>query len=272
MSTTTRKSVLGIAAAAAVSAGLFASPAQAVVSYQANVDVYDAVDNDFVAGNGVPINNFVQDSATPLDANGQSVSVAVKPRNRDTGQANAIVNNNYYHVTPGQSAINPARPQLAIDFQFDPGSVPSATSDYRIQIDIDYDPAPGSATFFTLNQPYTWWAANTDGEFNAGSTNQSATPTLHAWNDANVPYVISNTTNLSFAPQSTSPAAVLFPYNSSATGEYEVRLTAFSPDGSTQLAQATAFAVVPEPAGLGLLALGGVMLLGHRGRRSTAKA
>jgi hypothetical protein len=75
--------------------------------------------------------------------------------------------------------------------------------------------------------------------------------------------VISNTTNLAFNPQFSSAAGLAFPYNSSAFGEYEVRLTAFDASG-VQLAQATAFVVVPEPTTLAALAGASSLLLRRR--------
>jgi hypothetical protein len=242
-----------------------AAPAFGVVTYQSNVNTIDSVDNDFISGNGNQINNFVKDTAV------SGLSVAIKPRNRDIsfgGQPNSVVNDRYV-VTPGQSLNNPARPQLVFDYQFDPGV--DLVTNFQVQIDLDYDPAVGAATFYTLKQPIHAAGANnswddTDGYFTTNGTNNAGAPTNHAWNNGLVPYVISNTTNLAFNPQFSSPAGLAFPYNSSAFGEYEVRLTAFDDTGTIQLAQVTAFVVVPEPTSLAALA--GASVLGLRRRRA----
>jgi hypothetical protein len=250
-----------VLAMAAACASVFVSSVHA-----ANIRVSDSVDNDLITGNGNTVDNFVQDTEN-------GVSVAIKPRNRDIaygGEPTAIVGGDHYIVQPGQSANNPARPQLVFDYQFDPGTGPNASQNYLLQIDIDYNPAVGAADFATVKLPIHGTPPNswdsTDGYFTNGQTNNNAAPTAHAWTDPNVAYVVSNTSNLAFAPQSLSQAAIDFPYNSSAPGEYELRITAFAEDGTTQLASATAFAVVPEPASLGVFGLLGFGTMARRRR------
>jgi hypothetical protein len=246
-----------VLAVAATAAGLFISSAHA-----ANVRVDDSVNNDFISGNGTQIDNFQQDTEN-------GVTVSIKPRNRDTGEPVTIFGNHYL-VGAGQSTSNPARPQFVFDYQFDPGTGVGSDQNYVLQLDIDYDPAVGASDFATIKLPIHGTSPNswdsTDGYFLNGQTNSNTSPTLHAWNDPNVAYVVSNTSNLAFAPQSLSSAATDHPYNSLAPGEYELRITAFAADGTTQLAQAIAFAVVPEPASLGLLGLGATALLARRRR------
>jgi hypothetical protein len=245
----------------AVVAGLLASSAHATVS---NVRVTDSVNNDLITGNGNTIDNFQQDTEN-------GVTVSIKPRNRDIadgGEPTSIFDGNHYVVQPGQSSDNPARPQFVFDYQFDPGTGADSGQNYVLQLQIDYNPAIGAADFATVKAPIhgpagTAWDS-TDGYFTNGQTNNNATPTAHAWSDANVAYVVSNTSNLAFAPQSLSSAAIDFPYNSSATGEYELIITAFAADGTTELAQATAYADVPEPASLGLLGVSGMALMRRR--------
>jgi hypothetical protein len=245
--------------AAFIVGSIFASvaPAHAVQLFNQNVDVYDVTDNDLIAGSGVPINGFVQDSVLPI----QSVSVAVKPRDRDTGQPSNRSGNDYY-VGPGQATSNVNRPNLAFDFQFDPGL--DGSTNFQLRLSLDFNPAVGNnaAGDFTVVQlpifggggPLDGWD-DTDGDF---------TTKDRPWNDDLVPYVISNTTNHTFLPGS-----VNFPtYNSNTLGEYEIRLEALDPTGTLVLASATAFAqVVPEPASMLLLGMSTLGSLLVRPRR-----
>jgi len=246
-------------------AGIFATSVYAAAP--TNVRVIDSVNNDLITGNGNAIDNFQQDSSN-------GVTVSIKPRNRDIafgGEPTAIVGGDHYIVQPGQSANNPARPQLVFDFQFDPGTGANSNQNYFLQLDIDYDPAAGAADFATVKLPIHGTPPNswdsTDGYFLNGQTTSNTSPTLHAWNDPNVAYVVSNTSNLAFAPQSLSQAAIDHPYNSSAAGEYELRITAFAADGTTQLATATAFAVTPEPGSALLFGLGAAATVLRRRRK-----
>jgi hypothetical protein len=250
---------------AALALGSFlasAAPTHAVQMLNQTVDVYDVTDGDLIAGSGIPINGFVQDNVLPV----QSVSVAVKPRDRDTGQANQIVGDHYF-VDPGQATSNPARPNLAFDFQFDPGL--DGLTNYQLRLSLDFNPAAGNSApgDFTVVQlpifggggPLDGWN-DTDGFF---------TTKDRPWNDDNVSYVVINTTNHTFLPGS-----VNFPaYNSNLPGEYEIRLEALDASGMIVLAGATAFAqVVPEPASLALAGVGlaGAAAVARRRRRQQA--
>lgn len=244
----------GLAAALLLTAA--AAPASAAQVLNTTVDVYDATDNDLIAGSGIPINGFVQDSASAT----QSVSVAVKPRDRDTGQANAIVGDHYF-VDPGQATSNPARPNLAFDFQFDPGL--DNTTNYQLRLSLDFNPAIGNANpndFTVIQMPILGGVGPLDGW---DDTDGYFTSKDRPWNDDAVPYVVSNTTNHTFLPGS-----INFPtYNSNTPGEYEIRLEALDAAGLNVLASATAFAnVVPEPASLGLAGIAAVAGLAVRRR------
>jgi hypothetical protein len=255
--------------AALVVGTIFASaaPVHAVQLFNQTVDVYDAVDNDFITGSGIPINGFVQDSVLPT----QSISVAVKPRDRDTGQPTNRSGNDYF-VGRGQSTNNPARPNLAFDFQFDPGV--DGLTNYQLRLSLDFNPAVGNnaAGDFTVVQlpifggggPLDGWD-DTDGYYLTNTSGQFSNKQNKAWNDGSVPYVIANTTNHTFLPPS-----VNFPsYNSNSLGEYEIRLEALDPTGTLVLASATAFAqVVPEPASMLLLGMSTLGSLLVRPRRN----
>jgi hypothetical protein len=227
--------------------------------FNQTVDVYDVTDGDLIAGSGNLITGFVQDNVLPT----QSISVAVKPRDRDTGQPNALVGNQYF-VDPGQATSNPARPNLAFDFQFDPGL--DGITNYQLRLSLDFNPAAGNtdAGDFTVvhlpifggTGPLDGWD-DTDGYFTVKD---------RPWNDDAVPYVVSNTTNHTFLPGS-----VNFPtYNSNTPGEYEIRLEALDVTGANVLASATAFAqVVPEPATLALAGAASLGLIAVRRRHQS---
>jgi hypothetical protein len=244
------------ALAAALLLPATAAPVSAVQVFNSTVDVYDVTDGDLIAGSGIPINGFVQDNVSAT----QSVSVAVKPRDRDTGQANVVIGNRYF-VDPGQATNNPARPNLAFDFQFDPG-LDDATN-YQLRLSLDFNPAAGNADpndFTVIQMPILGGGGPLDGW---DDTDGYFTSKDRPWNDDAVPYVVSNTTNHTFLPGS-----VNFPtYNSNAPGEYEFRLEALDAAGVNVLASATAFAqVVPEPASLGLAGIAAVAGLAVRRR------
>lgn len=258
MRISTSQFVIAVAAAALLAPTL--APASAAQVLNTTVDVYDATDNDLIAGSGIPINGFVQDSVSPT----QSVSVAVKPRDRDTGQANAIVGDHYY-VDPGQATNNPARPNLAFDFQFDPGL--DNVTNYQLRLSLDFNPAAGNSNpndFTVVQMPILGGGGPLDGW---NDTDGYFTSKDRPWNDDAVPYVVSNTTNHTFLPGS-----INFPtYNSNTPGEYEFRLEALDPTGANVLASATAFAVVvPEPATLAMTGVAG--LAGLMVRRKARKA
>lgn len=257
-----RFSKFAAALIAATSLGL-ASSALAVVTYNTNVDVYDTTGPEFISGDGILINGFVQDSLSPV-ASENTISVALKARDRDTGQANGIVNNVYY-VDPGYSSTTPAITNLAIDFQFDPG-INSGSPNYVLRQSIDFDPAVGSTDFAVITLPIydadgipdatldSW--AETDGYF----TN----PGAGAWSDDTVPYVISNSTRMDFSFWS---GVFGKSYDPNALGEYELRLEVLDPTATSVLASSTALAVVPEPSAIGLLGVGAIALLSRRPRR-----
>jgi hypothetical protein len=251
------------------SAALVAADAARADVFNTTVDVYNTSGPEFIAGSGVPINGFVQESLpviTPVIPIPNTISVALKPRDRDTGQAQ--ISGNVYKVNAGLSSTFPGVTNLAIDFQFDPGSGPAATN-YVLRQWVDFDPTVGANDFAVITLPIfdadgvpdatvdSW--SDTDGYF---TTNGGGGP----WNDATVPYVISNTTRQDFAFWNTLFGKT---YDPNAQGEYEYRLEVLDPTGSTLLADVVAFAnVVPEPATLALMGVAGAAALAIGRKRS----
>jgi hypothetical protein len=245
------------------SAALVAASAARADDFNATIDVYNTSGPEFISGSGVPINGFVQESfpAPPIFPIPNTVSVALKPRDRDTGQAPHA--GNVYTVNAGLSSDFPGITNLAIDFQFDPGV--DGLTNFILRQSVDFDPAVGATDFAVITLPIfdadgvpdatpdSW--SDTDGYF---TTNGGG----GLWNDQTVPYVISNTTRQDFAFWS-----LLFgkSYDPNALGEYEYRLEAFDPTGTILLADVVAFAqVVPEPATLALMGVAGIAALAIR--------
>jgi hypothetical protein len=240
------------------------SSAYAVVSYNTNVDVYNTSGPEFIAGDGIPINGFAQDSVPsllPVIPVPNTISASLKARDRDTGQANSVSGNRYI-VDAGYSSTNPGISNLAIDFQFDPGS--DVVSNYYLQLFIDFEPGFNSSNlagygfniFDADANPANSWD-DSDGYF---TTNGGG----GAWNHQTVPYVISNTTRMDFAFWNTVFGKT---YDPNVPGEYEIILEVVDPTGFNLLAQTRIYAqVVPEPATLSLLSIAGIASLAVRRR------
>lgn len=247
-------------AVAAAAASVYVLPASAAQVNDTYIDVYKSNPaKDFISGSGIQGDRFVVDSEPAL-AGATNLSVALKPRNRDVPGEPDFVAGNVYTVQAGSSTSNPARPEAVIDFQFSPGA--DATSNYQLRLSVDFDPGAGTA-YSVVQAPIhggaTPWDAS-DGYFLNGTGGNLYNS---GWNDASVPYVISNTTNLSFL---TAPPG--FTYDRNAFGDYDVKLEVLDPTGTNVLASANAVAhVVPEPSNLLLLGIGGAGTLLRRRRR-----
>lgn len=243
-----------------LSVGFAGVPAHAGIVNDTSVPVTTAT-NTFISGTGIQIDHFHVDSE-PATVGAQNLSVSLKARNRDVPGEPDNVSGNVYTVQKGPSA-NPARPQLAIDLQFDPGA--DNTTNYLLRLSVDFDPSLAGTAFSvtSLNIHGTGAWDDTDGYFLNGFRGNGLTPTAGAWNTATVPYVVSNTTNLGFL---VAPPG--FTYDQNAFADYTVRLEVLDPTGTTVLANSEIVAhVVPEPASMSLVGIGGVLSLFGRRRR-----
>lgn len=243
-----------IAVALAGAMALAAAGSASATTTPVDLQVYNthaSGNNEMIAGDGIPIDNFTQDSHTD---NGNTIYVSLKARDRDTGEASSQ-SGNYYYIDSGYSSTNPTKPNLSYDFQFDPGS--DGTTNYYLQLKIDFNRSTATS-FATVQGPITGYWDGSDGYF----TNASS------WNTSTVPYVISNSGHLAFASwASLNPDAAN--YDPNLAGDYEMQLNVFDPTDTTLLASTTIHAIVgnplavpvPEPGELGLMGFG-LLLIG----------
>lgn len=233
--------------AAAAVALLLAAPASAAIVSPTKAN------GDFIAGTGIPADNFTVTTAASGDA------VALKGRQRDTGEP-LSQSGNVYYVATGLAADN-VNPAWSIDYQLTPkdtASNPTALgSNYWLTLDVDFDPAYGATSFRTLSGMVTNFV--TPGlQFNPG---------LGAWSSNTTPWVVSESTNLGFNFWTFVPPFGPTGYDPDAPGEYEVRLTVskvdlaggFIPVRGADIATSDILVrAVPEPATFALVGMGGV--------------
>ena len=252
-----RNALHAVAAVAAVS--LATTAAQAVPSF-GNASPTKSPSGHFIPGNGIFANGFTLDTALTGE------SVALKARDRATGQPVAQVANRYI-VSPGLVGTTPnLRAAWNFDFQFSPGVLGNPNpAAYTYEVQTDTNPAFGVASFVTTAVPSSvqavpmgdsYFPNGTGGQITAGPTYSYNGP----WSDA-TPYVIANSQNYNFGHLAGAG------FTNPGPAEYEIRFTARDASTNTVVASTTIFAeVVPEPASLGLLAFGGVAMLARRRR------
>lgn len=214
---------------------------------------------DFIAGSGIPADNFTGDTNP---ASGESVWL--KARGRDSGEALSVVGTTYF-LQQGAAASSPSNPWWNFDFQLTPGAGATLATDYRMVLEFDKDPTAGTnyVVFDANILGATGWSVfSADGYF----TN----PGSGGWSNDTTPYVYSQSwrPNFSFI----DPV-----FDKDAAGTYEIRLSAYSADGRTLLAQTAITAqvgavAVPLPAsslmGFGLLGGIGAVFQLRRRRKS----
>ncbi|MGB7160588.1 MAG: PEP-CTERM sorting domain-containing protein [Tepidisphaeraceae bacterium] len=240
MKTTTR--IAGIASAVAVST-LLTTTASGAIVYDTPVPVTKS-NGDFIGGSGIPANGFAVDADVPT-----GISVALKARGRDSGQALSIVND-VYTVSTGLAADN-VSPWWSFDLQWTAGDSVTLAQNYRIVLNVDFNPAANAEQFVSLsstipNPPFI----------------TTSNPGAGAWSNNLTDVAISDSSHLGFAFWSAFPHT---PFDPNAAGEYVIQLLAQDSVGTTIATSEITVVAVPEPAAIGILGLGvGAMLLRRR--------
>ena len=225
-----------------------ATNASAAIVYNTPVPVTKA-NGDFISGSGIPSNGFAVDTDPAT-----GISVALKARGRDTGQALSIVND-VYTVSTGLAADN-LNPWWSVDLQWTAGDAVTLAQNYKIVLNVDFNPAANAEQFITLaatipTPPYFSSVGN---------------PGPGTWSNDNTDFVVSESTHLGFSFWNTfSPYT---PFNPNTQGEYVVQLLAQNSSGVTIATSEITVVAVPEPAAFSVLALGaGALLLKRRPRK-----
>lgn len=228
--------------------------AHAAVVFDTNLPlVRDNVGPDsMIVGSGIPADHFA------VDTNVNGASVALKARNRDTGQALSVTNG-LYRVSPGLSAVvTPGSPQLAFDFQFSPGASGLAANLVWLELMVDFDPSAGT-NFASFLAPIGGALDASDGYFTNGECRSGTSPIACTWSSSD-PYAYSQAWNLGFGFWSGLLGGPTN-YDPFAPGLYDISFTAYtgaSPTALTRLASVSIQAqvgVVPEPASVALVGL-----------------
>lgn len=200
---------------------------------------------DFIPGTGILADNFTISTGTGGE------SVALKARDRDTGQPLSI-SGTTYAVSPGLSTDAPGQTQFRFDFQFTPGGA----ENYWLELKIDFDPTMAGQDFVTLEGLVL-------GYWNSGGDSYLTNPGSGAWSDNTTPYVVANSSRLDFGFWSSYYGRT---YDPNAPGYYDLVFNAYSAQGGELLSSVSITAqVVPLPAAfwpgvamLGILAVGGL--------------
>ncbi len=225
----------------------------------ANVPVVDAVEGDFLFGDGIPIDNFTRN-------NGLGGVAVLKGRERATGQPISQLGSEY---TVNGGLVDDGEGNLvsnwSIDFQFSPFAAGGPMDNYIVNLQIDFDPTSG-VDYVDLIDPIF------DDDFTADETVDSWLDTGnvlvgtntegHAFSDTDVDYVMGGSYRLDFGFFNSVFGKTFDP---DVNGRYEVNLivtdTTF---GAVQASAGISVVVVPEPSTLGLLGVFFVALIRRR--------
>lgn len=225
-------------------------------AFAGNVLVTKA-NGDFISGTGIPSDNFTT-------ATNNGVSVALKARSRDTGQALAQKGNRYL-VAEGAALSNPNYSWWSFDFQLTPGDGQTIEShNYCMTLEFDTDGSAGTS-FITISDTMdahgilnlAGWSGLIygDGYFE--------NPGAGAWTSDSTEYVYSQSwrSDMFFLAGEILDA-----------GEYTIRLTVADSQGvvvSTEIIVQVGGTLVPMPSAVGLGGAGLAAMFGVSRRRRT---
>jgi hypothetical protein len=226
-----------------------ATNASAAIIYNTPVPV-TKTGGDFINGNGIPSSGFAVDTDPTT-----GISVALKARSRDTGQALSIVDD-VYTVSTGLADDN-LNPWWSVDLQWTAGDAVTLAQNYRIVLNVDFNPAANAEQFVSL-------AATIPTPPYFSSINN---PGPGAWTNDLTDFAVSESTHLGFSFWDAFPHT---PFNPNTQGEYVIQLLAQTSAGVTIATSEITVVAVPEPAAFGVLALGAGALLLMRHRRRIA--
>lgn len=228
-------------------------------------------DGDFIAGIGIPSDNFTRSSFKSLYVSG----LYLKARGRDSGQPLSVVGLDgksgipVYTVAGGEAASEPGASWWNFDFQLSP-TAGSGAANFLLTLNVDTDPT-AATSFTTLSalvldadtDPLNSWD-DSEGFFRnplGGAWSDNETP------DDETPWVISQSWRMDFSFLANQILGEgLYTISLSAT-PLNGKLTALSEPVVTTIIVQVQPVLIPLPSAAGMGLVGMMGLMGVRRRR-----